>query len=105
MTTLQQVYSPNFHLSFEELFLSANVSAETMLELIEHEIAVPVTGEHPRQWMFHVTSVMTVKKAARLNRDLNIDWADLYLVLNLLDEIEQIKAENHRLKQRLNRKI
>lgn len=64
MTTLQQVYSPNFHLSFEELCLSANVSAETMLELIEHEIAVPVTGEHPRQWMFHVTSVMTVKGGA-----------------------------------------
>lgn len=103
MTALQQVYSPHYHLSFEELCLSANVSTETMLELVEHEIAVPVAGEHPRQWMFHVTCVVKVKKAARLYRDLGIDWADLCLVLNLLTEIEQLKNENDQLKQQLAR--
>jgi chaperone modulatory protein CbpM len=103
MTTLSDIHSPNFHLSFEELCLSANVSQETMLELVGNDIAIPVAGAEPQQWLFHVTCVTKVKKAARLNRDLDIGWADLYLVLNLLDEIAQLKNDNAQLKQQLGR--
>jgi len=103
MTPLSEIHSPDFHLSFEELCLSADISKECMLELVENDIAVPVTGTHPQQWQFHVTCLIKVKKAARLYRDLDIDWADLGLVLNLLDEIEQLKNENSQLKQQLAR--
>jgi chaperone modulatory protein CbpM len=103
MTPLSEIHSPHFHLSFEELCLSADISKECLLELVENDIAVPVTGTHPQQWQFHVTCLIKVKKAARLYRDLDIDWADLGLVLNLLDEIEQLKNENSQLKQQLAR--
>jgi len=103
MTPLSEIHSPDFHLSFDELCLTAGISKDYMLALVEHEIAVPVTGMQPQQWQFHVTCVMRVKKAARLYRDLDIDWADLGLVLNLLDEIEQLKNENSQLKQQLAR--
>ena len=103
MTQLSEIHSPHFHLSFDELCLSADISKDYMLALIEHEIAVPLTGTQPPQWQFNVTCVMRVKKAARLYRDLDIDWADLGLVLNLLDEIDQLKNENEQLKQQLAR--
>ncbi|KKO48285.1 hypothetical protein VT06_12840 [Arsukibacterium sp. MJ3] len=100
---LSDIHTANYHLSFEELCLSANVSQKTMFELVQNDIAIPVAGAQPPQWLFHVTCVTKVKKAARLNRDLDIGWADLYLVLNLLDEIEQLKNENDQLKQQLGR--
>ena len=105
MTTLLEIHSPNFQLSFEELCHSANINKETMLELVQHDIAIPITGAKPQQWLFHVTCVMKVKKAARLNHDLDIDWADVCLVLNLLEEIDNLKSENEKLKQQLGRFI
>lgn len=103
MMPLSEIHSPSYHLSFDELCLSTNISKEYMLELVEYNIAVPATGTHPQQWQFHAACVMQVKKAVRLYRDLDIDWLDLGLVLNLLDEIEQLKNENSQLKQQLNR--
>jgi len=103
MTPLTEIHSSHFHLSFEDLCLSAAISEATMLDLVAHEIAVPVTGAQPQQWQFQVACVTRVKKAARLYQDLDIDLADLGLVLNLLDEIEQLKSENNQLKQQLAR--
>jgi chaperone modulatory protein CbpM len=103
MMMLSEIHPANFQLSFEELCLSANVSQQTMLAFVQHDIAVPIVGAQPQQWRFHVTCVKKVQKAARLYSDLDIDWADLYLVLNLLDDIEQLKNENEQLKQRLAR--
>ncbi len=107
MTTLSAIHSGNAQLSFEELCLTTHINQETMLELIQHDIAIPLSlplvGDQPQQWLFHLTCVAKVKKAARLNHDLGMDWADLYLVLNLLDEIDQLSTENTQLKQQLAR--
>lgn len=103
MTTLSAVHSGNAQLSFEELCLTTHINKETMLELIQHDIAIPLAGNQPQQWLFHLTCVSKVTKAARLNHDLGMDWADLYLVLNLLDEIDQLNTENTQLKQQLAR--
>jgi chaperone modulatory protein CbpM len=98
MTQFSEIISPDFHVSFNELCESANISAEYMIELVEYNIIYPVRGKEPQEWQFNI-----VNKAARLYRDLEIDWADIGLVLNLLDEIEQLKNENGQLKQQLNR--
>lgn len=109
MTSLSVIHPASVQLSFEELCLTTHINPETMLELVQHDIAIPlsipVAGMKPQQWLFHVTCVTKVKKAARLNRDLGMDWADLYLVLNLLDEIDQLNNENEQLKQQLARFI
>ena len=103
MTQSYEIVSPDFHVSFNDLCLSANISAEYIIELVEYNIILPVRGKEPQEWQFNITAVRIVNKAARLHRDLEIDWADIGLVLNLLDEIEQLKNENGQLKQQLNR--
>lgn len=103
MPHLSEIHSGSFYLSFEELCLSANISEQSLFELIEHNIVVPLTGPQAEHLQFHVGCVMQIKKAVRLYRDLDIDWVDLCLVLNLLNEIEQLKNENSQLKQQLSR--
>jgi chaperone modulatory protein CbpM len=103
MTQLPDIHLPDFYLSFEELCLSANISRKTLFELVDQNIVVPFAGSQPPQWQFHVTCVMQVKKAVRLYRDLEINWSDLALVLNLLDEINQLNNEIFQLKQQLSR--
>ena len=101
MTHLIEIHSPSFYISFSELCASADIGQLVLLELIDNDIAVPVSGVQPAHWQFHITCVALVKKAVRLNRDLDMDWADLKLVLNLLGEVIELKNENARLKRQL----
>lgn len=103
MMMLSEIHPADVQLTVTELCLSANISQQTLLVLVEHEIAVPITGAQPQQWRFQLSAVSKVQKAARLYRDLDIDWADLSLVLSLLEEIEQLTTENKQLTQRLAR--
>lgn len=97
------IESPVLHINIEEICQSVNISEDFILELVQYSIVVPIEGNAPKEWLFSADSVSVVKKATRLHRDLAIDLADLAMVLNLLNEIDMLKAENSRLKQRLNR--
>lgn len=89
--------------STQEMSESLNVNKDFILELVQYSIVVPATGSSVNEWQFDLSAVNIVKKAVRLHRDLSIDLADLALVLNLLEEIEVLREDNARLKQRLNR--
>jgi len=103
MTQLSDSHSSDSYVSFEELCSCANISTEYMLELVEYNIIVPIVGTQPPEWQFNIIAVSVVNKAARLHRDLDIDWADIALVLNLLEEIAELKNENGKLKKQLHR--
>ncbi|MDO8417626.1 MAG: chaperone modulator CbpM [Agitococcus sp.] len=91
------------NISFADLCQSVSINEELMIELVEYGIVTPVTGEQQEEWLFNVTAVSVANKAKRIHQDLVIDWADIPLVLSLLEEIEALKNENHHLRQRLNR--
>ncbi len=98
MTTLSIAY-----VNFAELCQSVSINEELMIELIEHGVVTPIAGEQQQEWQFNVTAVSIANKAKRIHHDLVIDWADIPLVLSLLEEIDELRVENHRLKQRLGR--
>lgn len=95
--------NPIMHINFEELSESINSSEELVIELIEYGIVVPSSGDQPQTWLFAANAVSVAKKAIRIHHDLTLDWADIALVLSLLEEREQLLAENNMLKQRLSR--
>lgn len=97
------IYFSDPHVSFSELCHCASISADHIVELVDYDIIAPVAGAQPQEWQFNIKAITLVNKAARLHRDLDIDWADIGLVLNLLDEINQLKYENLQLKQQLKR--
>jgi chaperone modulatory protein CbpM len=45
------------------------------------------------------------KRAAKLRRDLELEWEGVALALDLLDEVKQLRAENRMLRQRLGRLV
>lgn len=91
------------HINFAELRQCVSISEEQLLELVAEGILTPEAGELPEEWEFDSASVSVVHKAERLHRDLTVEWADIPLVLGLLEEVQQLKAENVYLKQRLGR--
>jgi chaperone modulatory protein CbpM len=88
--------------SFGELCQSAQIHETLMLKLIECSVVEPIEGARPEEWQFNVAAISDVQKAARIHRDLSVNWEGTALVLSLLDEIAQLKAENEHLRERLN---
>lgn len=89
-------------MSIHEFCQCAELPQESLLEIVEHGIVEP-SGPSPEQWLFDVAALATVRRALRLQRELQVEWAGVALALQLLDELEQLRAENARLRRRLSR--
>ena len=87
----------------EEICRLSNINIDTMVEIVEHGIIQPKGGDNlkhqPDSWLFDPELIGTAKKAIRLHRDLDIDWAGIALAIELLDELDTLRNENLVLKR------
>ena len=84
-------------LSLSELCRSCQLPAESMIELVEQGIISPCQGQTISQWRFQSNSLVRVEKALRLQRDLQMNLAGTALVLELLDEIDELRTVLYRI--------
>lgn len=87
--------------SFEELCQRRLLEADFVLQCVEAGIVEMQAGLPPAQWRFTTVSVLRIERARRLQRDLDVQLGDLALVLDLLDEVESLRAEAAALRRRL----
>lgn len=83
-------------LSLSELSLAARLSTKRVVELVEEGVVEPM-GREPGNWTFRGTSLRRIRCARRLERDLGVNTAGIALVLDLLDEVERLRARLERL--------
>jgi chaperone modulatory protein CbpM len=83
-------------LSLAELCRACELPAERILELVEYGVIEP-QGRKPAQWRFHGVCVRRVRRARRLETDLGLNVAGVALVLDLLEEVEKLRARVRRL--------
>jgi len=84
-------------LSLGELCHGCSRHAEWVVELVNEGILQPV-GRDPAQWRFPGTSLQRARTAMRLQQDLEINLSGVALALDLMDEIESLRALVSRLK-------
>lgn len=89
-------------LYFEELCERTALSPEQVIEIVELDIIQP-RDRQSRPWQFDARAASMAARAARLHRDLELDWHGVALALELLEQAEELRRENHRLRQRLRR--
>ena len=76
----------------DELCLACNVDANWIGGLVEHGVIEPI-GQASTDWRFTSLSIVRIAKAKRLERDLNLDLPGVAVVLDLLDEIDDLRAQ------------
>ena len=86
-----------------ELCEQEDVSHSMVVELVLHDIAQPLEGSSLEDWIFDVTSAQWMRRAIRLQRDLDIDWVAVAMLVDLLRERDLLRQENDSLRQRLDR--
>ncbi|MBC6907201.1 MerR family transcriptional regulator [Saccharophagus sp. K07] len=87
-----------FRLTLADLCRACHISAEQVLALVDEGVLEP-EGSAPNQWRFHCVSIRRVRRAYRLTQDLGVNLAGAALALDLLDEIEQLRARLRRMER------
>jgi chaperone modulatory protein CbpM len=90
-------------MALDELCLSIGIHQDTIIEVVEYGIATPLEGNTLSEWVFDLESAHWIKKAIKLNQQLQIDWVATAMVIELMRQKQQLEKENTQLKSRLNR--
>jgi chaperone modulatory protein CbpM len=93
------------HISCGELCEAESIDKQFVLEAVEYGVLSPLEGTKISNWVFGVDDVFWFKKALRLQKDLELDWVSLALVVELLQNKYDLEQENLRLQKRLERFI
>lgn len=78
-------------LTLDDLCRGCAIDAERIIELVDIGVLEP-QGREPAHWKFGGASLHRARVAIRLQQDLEIDLAGAALALELLDEIESLRA-------------
>jgi len=85
------VLEEGVELSMGELCHACQVPAEVIIEMVDQGLIDPL-GRDPARWRFTGLSVQRVRCAQRLRRDLGVNLPGAALALELLDELERLRA-------------
>jgi len=88
-----------------ELCQCSEITELILLELVEHSIAIPLRGHDIHTWLFSVATLMQVKKATRIQRDLAVDWPALPIILQLIEERDVLAQQKRLLEEQLDKFI
>jgi len=79
--------------TLDDLCTACAVHTEYIIELVDEGIVEPMEQQRDQQhWTFTGISLLRVRKARRLQQDLGINLAGAALVLDMMDEIEKMRA-------------
>ena len=84
-------------LTLAELCINCQSPAETILKLVDHGIITPYEIESRAKsvhhWQFQRNDLVRADKALRLKKDLGINLAGVALVLELMDELNELRNQ------------
>ncbi|MCB1669326.1 MAG: chaperone modulator CbpM [Porticoccaceae bacterium] len=87
-------------LTLKEVCERCVVSAQKVITLVEYGVVEPEGGQFS-EWRFSSASYLRLKKALRIQRDLEVNEPGVALAIDLLDRLEQAKQEIEHLEKRV----
>ncbi|MDF1795809.1 MAG: chaperone modulator CbpM [Coxiellaceae bacterium] len=79
-------------ITLEELSQALCASPDFVIALVEYEVIQP-HGDHQDSWRFNAVCIHRARIAASFQRDLHVNLSGINLALDLLEQIDELKAE------------
>ena len=83
-------------LTLGQLCRACGIHADWVISLVEEGIIEPY-GKEMRLWRFSGSNLVRVRLAIRLHRDLGINLAGIGLAIDLMEEIDDLRAQLERM--------
>lgn len=87
-------------LGLGEFCRCCNLAADQLLDMVSEGMLEP-QGMHPGEWQFSARDLFRARTALRLQRDLGTNLAGAALALQLMEEMQQLRARVRMLEQLL----
>lgn len=94
------VLDEDMTLTVAQLCESLGLELDELIGYVQEGLVEP-RGVSPQTWSFPGPALKRLRTALRLRRELDIDLAGTILAVELLEEIEHLRARVHTLEQRL----
>lgn len=78
-------------LTLADVCRACTVNVDCIVELVEEGVITPI-GREPHRWRFSGTHMRRATVALRLQRDLGVNLAGAALALQLMDEVDALRA-------------
>ena len=78
-------------LDAQELRSLCRLSSESLMEMVEEGLLRPI-GALPEHWRFPSSDLARLRRALRLQQDLGVNLAGAALALDLIEEVEHLRA-------------
>ena len=92
------ILDENSTFTLDELSASCAVKTEYIIELVDEGIVEPMERQHDQQqWTFTGHSLLRVRKTQRLQQDLGVNLAGAALVLDMMEEMDELRERLRRL--------
>lgn len=82
-----------------EVCAIVNLHTEVVCQWVQEGVVTP-QGQRVNEWRFTQTQIQRIRQARRLQQDLNVNTTSLPLVLDLLQEISQLRRQLRMLENR-----
>jgi chaperone modulatory protein CbpM len=86
------VLDDSMTLGVNEICTLCRVGVEMVNELVNEGVLVP-EGTSPETWRFSAVAIKRIQVTLRLQRDLRVNLPGAALALDLLDELEELRAQ------------
>lgn len=83
-------------LSVSQLCRACELSEQEIFELVEEGVIDPM-GSEPARWRFHAVSLRRIRISRNLQKELGVNTPGAALALDLLEELEELRARLDRL--------
>jgi len=83
-------------LSLSEVCIACELSEAEIIELVEEGVVEPL-GKRPSSWRFQAISLRRIRISRNLQRQLGVNAPGAALALDLLEEVEALRARLKRL--------
>jgi len=93
-----QILDEECQLTLGDLCRACRISAEQVIALVEEGVIEP-QGTGPTGWRFQAISIRRVHRVNRLTQDLGLNLAGAALAVELLEEIDHLRARLQRLER------
>lgn len=81
-------------MSLEEICLRFGVSPDFIQELLSYDI-ISTQNASINEYLFQMAELKRIQRAIRLQRDLEVNVAGVAVILDLLEELEELRSRAH----------
>ena len=99
----QALLTEQLEVALDELAQASGLLPQEIVELVEYGVFQPVGGSAEAAsmstWRFSARTITLGRRARRLKADFDLNLSGLALALTYLERIEELEAENKRLRE------